>query len=315
MPDKINSFFDKLKKPVQIKLRIWVCILGGGLLLSNCAMNDISSIDNLSDGNILAIGHAGLGFNSYVFPFNPYPPNSFTALKKAIEYGADGVEVDLQLTKDGVLVLYHDYDLANRSSLEGCIGDKTWDELKNLTYDEGVFFNAFQSEKIIRLDSLLSWFSTLREFPHLHFDMKPYNECNPENGYATELLMCGLLDDQIVKFNAPTEKLVFISARIPIIEELRSLNSEYIVSYEETEDFNRGLEKTIQHGIEILTIKPTLITRRKVKKAQSKNIKVLTFGAKSRSGNIKLIELNPDIIHTNNIEMLLNLLDEAEAEA
>lgn len=284
-------------------------MLGSALVFTACTLNDISTIDNLNDGEILAIGHAGLGFNYYVFPFNPYPPNSFTALKKAIEYGADGVEVDLQLTKDSVLVLYHDYDLANRSELQGCIGDKTWDELKNITYDEGLFFNAFQSEKIIRLDSLLSWFSSLSEFPHLHFDMKPYNACNPENGYATELLMSELLHEQLVRFNAPTEKLVFITSRISIINKLRSLDERYIPSYEETEDFNRGLEKTIENGIEILTIKPALITRRKVKRAQSKNIKILTFGAKSRSGNMKLIALNPDIIHTNNIEMLLSLLD------
>ena len=37
-----------------------------------------------------------------------YPENTMLAFKKAIEAGADGVEFDVHLTKDGEIVIIHD---------------------------------------------------------------------------------------------------------------------------------------------------------------------------------------------------------------
>lgn len=37
-----------------------------------------------------------------------YPENTMLAFEKAIEAGADGIENDVHLTKDGVVVIIHD---------------------------------------------------------------------------------------------------------------------------------------------------------------------------------------------------------------
>ena len=37
-----------------------------------------------------------------------YPENTMLAFRKALECGADGIEMDVQLTKDGELVVIHD---------------------------------------------------------------------------------------------------------------------------------------------------------------------------------------------------------------
>ncbi len=37
--------------------------------------------------------------------------NTFKAFEKARKLGADGVEIDIQLTKDDELIVYHDLDL------------------------------------------------------------------------------------------------------------------------------------------------------------------------------------------------------------
>jgi glycerophosphoryl diester phosphodiesterase len=51
------------------------------------------------------IGHRGT-------PTSPFhPENTLTAVRAALEAGADGVEVDVRSTSDGVLVLSHDRDL------------------------------------------------------------------------------------------------------------------------------------------------------------------------------------------------------------
>jgi len=37
-----------------------------------------------------------------------FDENTMLAFKKAIEYKADGIETDVQMSKDGVLILIHD---------------------------------------------------------------------------------------------------------------------------------------------------------------------------------------------------------------
>ena len=37
-----------------------------------------------------------------------YPENTMLAFQKAVEIGADGIELDVQLTKDGEVVIIHD---------------------------------------------------------------------------------------------------------------------------------------------------------------------------------------------------------------
>ena len=37
-----------------------------------------------------------------------YPENTMLAFQKAVEVGCDGIELDVQLTRDGVLVIIHD---------------------------------------------------------------------------------------------------------------------------------------------------------------------------------------------------------------
>ena len=44
-----------------------------------------------------------------------YPENTMLAFKKALEAGADGIELDVQMTKDGQVVVIH-YDKVDRST-------------------------------------------------------------------------------------------------------------------------------------------------------------------------------------------------------
>jgi len=82
------------------------------------------------------------------------PENTMAAFKKAIELGATGIETDVQLTKDGKLVLIHDESLKRTAGAEGWVKDGTLSELKRL--DAGSWFNpAFKDETIPELDELL----------------------------------------------------------------------------------------------------------------------------------------------------------------
>lgn len=64
-----------------------------------------------------------------------YPENTMLAFEKAVEEGADGIELDVQLTKDGQVVVIHDETLARTTGGEGYVRDYTLEELKK--FDAG----------------------------------------------------------------------------------------------------------------------------------------------------------------------------------
>ncbi len=63
------------------------------------------------------------------------PENTIEAFKLAVEQGADGVELDVQMTKDGQLVVIHDETIDRVSNGSGLVKDYTLAELRNFTYN------------------------------------------------------------------------------------------------------------------------------------------------------------------------------------
>ena len=71
---------------------------------------------------------------------NKYAPqNTLPAFKRALEIGTDGFETDVHLTKDGKVVLCHNYTIDETSNGKGAITDMVLDELKR--YDFGSYFS------------------------------------------------------------------------------------------------------------------------------------------------------------------------------
>lgn len=58
--------------------------------------------------------------------------NTLPAIESALQSGVDGVEVDLQLTRDGRVVLFHDDGLRRLAGRDGTIGDLTLAECRAL---------------------------------------------------------------------------------------------------------------------------------------------------------------------------------------
>src|SRR5690349_12288366 len=85
----------------------------------------------------LIIGHRGASAVA--------PENTMAAFRSAIETGADGIEFDVQLSKDNIAVIIHDDNLRRTGSLDRYVADLTAEELTAV--DVG------------------SWFSRKRELP------------------------------------------------------------------------------------------------------------------------------------------------------
>ena len=83
------------------------------------------------DRRPLAIAHRGHSIE--------YPENTRVAYEKAIELGAEMIECDVNLTRDGKLIMMHDWKLDRTTTGSGRVSDYTWDEIQQL--DAGVKFN------------------------------------------------------------------------------------------------------------------------------------------------------------------------------
>ncbi|AKG33579.1 glycerophosphodiester phosphodiesterase [Paenibacillus durus] len=83
------------------------------------------------------------------------PENTMAAFRRSLTLGATGIETDVQMTRDGELVLIHDEELSRTTNGSGYVKDKTLEELRAL--DAGAWFGdgSFTGEKIPRLEELL----------------------------------------------------------------------------------------------------------------------------------------------------------------
>lgn len=95
----------------------------------------------------LIIAHRGASYLA--------PENTLAAFRKAKDLGADGVEMDVQETADGKLVIHHDYVIDFHTQLTGNIYDMMEGELREL--DFGSWKNVdFFNEKIPTLPEALA---------------------------------------------------------------------------------------------------------------------------------------------------------------
>lgn len=65
------------------------------------------------------------------------PENTLPAFEKAAEQQADGVELDVHLTKDGAIVVTHDERIDRVSDHKGRVCDYTLEELKSFDFSNG----------------------------------------------------------------------------------------------------------------------------------------------------------------------------------
>lgn len=130
------------------------------------------------------------------------PENTISAYQRAVHLGAGGIEIDIQLSKDGIPVVIHDRTLKRTTSGKGIVTQTTLSDLKKL--DAGSWFSPdFKHEKIPSLEEVLLWAA---DYPDvwLNIELKYYRED----------------DEQLAK------------VAIPLIKKYRSEKNTMISSFE-----------------------------------------------------------------------------------
>jgi glycerophosphoryl diester phosphodiesterase len=86
------------------------------------------------------------------------PENTMAAFSAAVELGADGLELDIHLSRDGIPVVIHDESLERTTNGRGHVSDASLEQLQQL--DAGGWFSPdFMGESLPTLAEVLSVFS------------------------------------------------------------------------------------------------------------------------------------------------------------
>jgi len=98
------------------------------------------------DSHVLNLGHRGAR--------EVAPENTLASFLKAIELGADGVELDVMLSRDGQVVVIHDSSVDRTTDGTGRVNELSLAELKAL--DAGSWFSGeYAGERIPTLDEVM----------------------------------------------------------------------------------------------------------------------------------------------------------------
>ena len=253
---------------------------------------EIGETVNLNGNKITALGHGGMGIG------NPYPINSFESVLKCLNLGMDGTELDVQMTKDSILVAYHDVDIADNSNGQGMINNLTWEELKNIHYQETLFLNY----SIVSLDDLFSNIEDLSKYKFA-FDCKLYKDHDSTRLFYKTYI--NAMVNIIEKFQL--EENVYIEAQYG--EFLRLFKNKRPYSFFiHPISFEKGLETALSLDLSGISISTREITGEQIKIAHDHNLMVAIWNTHSESDHMEAINKTPDIIQTDKVRNLIKLL-------
>ncbi len=121
---------------------------GLGILLGEMASDAVAGEAAVSERAFPAVqGHRGASGLA--------PENTLAAFRRAISLGADGVEMDLQVTRDEAVVVIHDDRLDRTTDRQGRISDLTLAEIRQA--DAGSkFAPAFRGERVPTLQEVIA---------------------------------------------------------------------------------------------------------------------------------------------------------------
>jgi glycerophosphoryl diester phosphodiesterase len=95
-------------------------------------MNRLPSRPLAAQGGAIVLAHRGWR--------GRFPENTLLAMEKAAEMPIDGLELDVRMSKDGVIMVFHDESLPRTTNGRGLLHEKTLDQLQQL--DAGCKWSA-----------------------------------------------------------------------------------------------------------------------------------------------------------------------------
>jgi len=277
----------------------------GILVSTSCQKVDIDGLTNLNNNRITVLGHRGSGITGID---NTYPGNSLESMEVGIdELGADGLEMDIQLSMDSQLMLYHDIELSKLTSCNGMINSHTKENLEGCIFD-AAFFNApFKDYHLVSLEKVFNRFKNYSPKPVYFLDTKHNYDAKNYTGINDfNLDFAENLNDLIIKYNLEEYALISSGNK----EMLQILKSNYpsLKLIMHGSSFEDALQDARSMNLFGITIHYKNISREEVETAHANNLRVTLWGVRTKASCREAVKLFPDYIKTDNILYLLSLI-------
>lgn len=214
------------------------------------------------------------------------PENTMSAFQLAYEQGAEGIEIDVHLSKDGVPVLIHDERVNRTTNGQGFVHDYTYKELKQL--NAGSWFSAkFSQESIISLDTFLQWIKSKKLALNIELKNNNIYYDSLEKTVYQLLIKYNMLKTTILStFNIDSIKKItsFSNVNTALVQSRRRRN---LVS------FAKNL------GVNAIHIHYRLLTKKLMRQTDKENLAVRVFTVNNKRRIQGCIRNHCDGIFTN----------------
>ncbi|WP_238917202.1 glycerophosphodiester phosphodiesterase [Clostridium sp. YIM B02555] len=233
---------------------------------------------------ILNIAHRGYS--------GKFDENTMLAFKKAIEYKADGIETDVQLSQDNIPVIIHDETLERTTNGIGYVKDYTLAELK--------MFKTKNGEKIPTLKELLELVAK-SNLKVLNLELK--NSIFSYQGLEEKVL------EMIEQYNLK-EKIIISSFNHLSLVKIRSLDDKIKLGAL-TDSTLANVPKYLK-DIKVQCYHPcfpSILIEEYMREIKEAGIMVNPYTVNEEEHMKMVIRVKPDCIITNEIEKLYNLIN------
>jgi glycerophosphoryl diester phosphodiesterase len=281
-----------------LRIRDYIFVLILAFYFSACKRDEaLYPIENLNNNRIEVFGHGGMG-NKYRFPIN-----TFRSITEVLSLGVNGTEMDLQLTKDSVLVLLHNTKLEEVTRGEkGFVYDKKWEEIK------GSKLKSFSAEKeqLIGLEELMDKLraSNISITNYIWtLDCKLYNG-NSDRGVFLRQFANSILRT-LDKYQL--NEFVFVESTDSTLLRLLKSKRPLLKTFIYTGKFEESFAIAKKMGLYGITMNANLISTEQVRLAHQNNQRVTLWAVENKGDNMRAIGKSPDFIQTDNPRHLVKV--------
>ncbi len=254
---------------------------------------------NKSDVSPLIIAHRGASELA--------PENTPAAFERAISDGAEGIEFDVRLAKDAVVV-FHDATLQRVGLIKGSISNLTAAELNKI--DVGSWFNQrfphqsaedFSAETIPTLTQTLEFLKDFKGLIYIELKCRE-SEVGTLSKAVCEIIKNSPLQPQIIVKSFQLEVIPTVKNLCPDVK-TAALFAPKILTILRKE--KRLINIAEELGANMVSIHFSLATRKLMKKAEKKNLSVTIWTADHPRWIKRAVDLGIFAVITNNPARLL----------
>lgn len=191
------------------------------------------------------------------------PENTFAGFDMALGFGVDGIETDVQKTKDGKLVLFHDRLLEKTTNGTGVLQETSWQELQQL--DAGSWFDrTYAGERIPLLKEALETYGT-----RTYFDLEI-----KQVGIECEVV-------RLVEQLELLDRITFTSQDFPTVCAIKKRQPLARVGYITADVSEDVLKRVVEAGVQDFCPRAEKITKQSVNYWRSSGLFVRACGVKN----------------------------------